>query len=575
MQDLSLYTLRHIVERASRLFKDAPAYSAVGGTPLTFGEVCEHVTKLSLWLEEEGIGRGDRVAILSESCVHWGIVYFAITSMGAVAVPILPDFHPDAIQHILRHSEAKAIFVSEKLYSKLEECKDIEDILGVSMESFMPIEYGTTRAKVRDLKAMGLREFRKLREKAVRMKASALGQNEEHNGLDIGAPYEPQEEDTAVIIYTSGTTGHSKGVMLSHKNIVWDAHAVRALIQLHVGDRMLSILPLAHTYECTLGLILPMINGVHVHYLEKPPTARALLPAFAAVRPTAMLSVPLVIEKMYKTSLLPKLTGSWLKKKLYAVPMVRRKLNAIAGRKLLEIFGGELKIFCIGGAGLAPDVEQFLREAKFPYAIGYGLTETAPLIAGSGPEATRFTSTGYTMPDTKIRIVDADPKTGNGEIVVKGPSVMQGYYKAPQVSKEAFTLDGWFRTGDLGRFDKDGYLYIKGRLKNVIIGPSGENIYPEEIEALIHQSPYVLESLVLQVDGKLVARIHLDSTRMDEEFGNLTAAEAAAQTKALLETLRLEVNSKVSAFAKISKVVNQQEPFEKTPTHKIKRFLYV
>lgn len=571
MQDLSLYTMRHIVERAARLYTEAPAYSAVGGTPMTFGEVCEHVTKLSVWLEEEGITRGDRVAILSESCVNWGIAYFAVTCMGAIAVPILPDFHPDAIQHILRHSESKAVFVSEKLYPKLEECKDIEDILGISIESFMPIEYGTTRAKVRDIKAAGLREFRKLRDKAVRMKASALG-GEVSN---IDAPYEPKEEDTAVIIYTSGTTGHSKGVMLSHRNIVWDAHAVRALVQLSVGDRMLSILPLAHTYECTLGLVLPMINGVHVHYLEKPPTARALLPAFAAVRPTAMLSVPLVIEKMYKTSLLPKLTGSWMKKKLYGIPLVRRKLNAIAGRKLLEIFGGELKIFCIGGAGLAPDVEQFLREAKFPYAIGYGLTETAPLIAGSGPEATRFTSTGPAMPDTKIRILDADPTTGEGEIVVKGPSVMQGYYKAPQITKEAFTLDGWFRTGDLGRFDKDGYLYIKGRLKNVIIGPSGENIYPEEIEALIHQSPYVLESLVLQVDGKLVARIHLDSTRMDKEFGNLTAMEAATQTKALLENLRLEVNAKVSAFSKISKVVNQQEPFEKTPTHKIKRFLYV
>lgn len=568
MSELSLYTMRHIVERSARLYPDEPAYSAVGEEPLLFSEVCEHIQKLSLWLEEQGVAKGDRVAILSESCVNWGISYFAITGMGAIAVPILPDFHPDAIQHILRHSESKVIFVSEKLYPKLEECKDIEDILSVNMESFRAIEHGTTRAKVREIRTLGLREFRKLREKAVRMKASALGDA-------AGETSAPEEDDTAVIIYTSGTTGHSKGVMLSHRNIVWDAHAVRTIVQLRPGDRMLSILPLAHTYECTLGLVLPMINGVHVHYMDKPPTARALLPALAVIRPTAMLSVPLVMEKMYKTALLPKLTSSWLKKRLYAIPFFRRKLNAIAGRKLMELFGGELKIFCIGGAGLAPDVEKFLREAHFPYAIGYGLTETAPLVAGSDPAHTRLTSTGPAMPETEIRIVDADPSTGEGEIIVKGPSVMQGYYKAPQLTKEAFTKDGWFRTGDLGRFDDDGNLYIKGRLKNVIIGPSGENIYPEEIEALIHQSPYVLESLVLQVDGKLVARLHLDSTRIDEEFGDLTVMEAKARTEVLLEAIRLEVNAKVSSFAKLAKVVQQLEPFEKTPTHKIKRFLYI
>lgn len=561
MESLQHLTLRHVLERSASMYSSHPALSHVGGEPITFQELSEHAQELGTWLREEGIGFGDKVAILSESCVNWGIVYFAVTSMGAIAVPILPEFHIDAVQHILRHSEAKAVFVSERLYPKVEEFEQEGDLLCINMDTFTLIEKGTTRDMLRDLKSMGLREFRKLRNKAMQ--------------LGTSQPSAPTEDDIAAIIYTSGTTGHSKGVMLTHRNIVWDADTVHHLVQVGPGDRMLSILPLSHTYECTLGLVVPVLNGAHVHYLDKPPTARVLLPALATVRPTVMLSVPLVIEKMFKASILPKLTGTWIKQRLYAIPFFRRKLNAIAGRKLRELFGGELRCFCIGGAGIAPDVELFLREAHFPYAIGYGLTETAPLVAGSGPEATRLTSTGYALPGVEIRIDAPDPTTGEGEIIVRSPNVMRGYYKGPQITESVLTPDGWFRTGDLGKFDADGYLYIKGRLKNVIIGPSGENIYPEEIEAVIHQSPYVMESLVYQSEGKLIARIHLDSARLDEEFANLTAAQTETEVEKLLETLRRDVNSKVSSFIKLAKVINQQEPFEKTPTHKIKRYLYV
>lgn len=562
MEELRPYTLRHVLERSADLYADQPALSQLGCEPLTFRDLHDHAQHLAAWLRDKGIGAGDRVGILGENSPNWGIAYFAITGMGAIAVPILPEFHTDAVQHILRHSEAKAVFVSERLFPKIEEGDGaLSDMLCINMETFQPIEQGTTRDMLREIKAKGLREFRKLRDRALRLASST--------------DKAPDEDDVAAIIYTSGTTGHSKGVVLTHRNIVWDADAVKCIVQIMPGDRMLSILPLSHTYECTLGLVLPVLNGAHVHYMDKPPTARALLPAMAQVRPTAMLSVPLVIEKIFKTALLPKFTGSWLMRHLYAIPFVRRKLHAIAGRKLLESFGGALRIFCIGGAGIAPDVERFLREAGFPYAIGYGLTETSPLVAGSGPDTTRLTSTGYPLKGVEIDIDAPDPATGEGEIIVRGPNVMREYYKAPQITEAAFTPEGWFRTGDLGKFDDDGFLYIKGRLKNVVIGPSGENIYPEEIEAIIHQSPYVLESLVYQQDGRLVARIHLDATRLDEEFGTLTALKQREKVDALLETLRVETNAKVSTFARLAKVIEQTEPFEKTPTHKIKRYLYV
>lgn len=557
MENLESMTLRSVLERSIRKFAKEPALSQVDGDILTFSEFGEAVQSLSEQLRELGIGTGDKVAILSENTPNWGIAYFAITTMGAIAVPILPEFHPDAIHHILRHSESKAAFISEKLFSKVEDSRLDPEPQFLLMETFYPVELETDKDRLKELKAAGRREFRKLRGKAKQLMERDIA-----------------ESDVAVIIYTSGTTGHSKGVVLTHKNIVFNAFAVKTIVEVGPGDRMLSILPLAHTYECTLGLVLPILNGVHVSYLDKPPTARALLPAMAKIKPTAMLAVPLVIEKIFKTAILPKLTGSRVKRALYNIPTIRRILHTIAGKSLLEKFGGELRIFCIGGAAIAPEVERFLHEAKFPYAIGYGLTETSPLASGDNPQKTRLYATGRPLAGVQVRILDEDA-SGEGEILVKGPNVMREYYKAPEITQAAFTEEGWFRTGDLGRFDADGYLSIRGRLKNVIVGPSGENIYPEEIETFIHQSSWVLESIVFQQESKLVARIHIDYSKVDEEFGNLAAAKMKTKVDALLEEIRQDVNSKVSSFSKLRKVIEQTEPFEKTPTHKIKRYLYV
>ena len=554
-------TLRQVIEQSAARFPERPAVSDLGEEPLSYKEFHESAQGLSHWLSEQGIVFGDTAAILAENSSHWAIAYFAITSMGAVAVPILIEFHSDAIVHIIRHSEAKAVFVSEKLFPKIADAVFDPSPLFISLESFSPISQGMTRDTLKDLKSKGLREFRKWKDLAMR--------------LALKMPAEPTENDLAAIIYTSGTTGHSKGVMLTHKNIVSNVSAVHDIVMLTEKDRMLSILPLPHTFACTLGLVLPILHGVHVYYLDKPPTGRVLLPAMATVRPTVMLSVPLIMEKIFKTNVLPKLTGNSLSKRLYQIPFVRKFMNRMAGRKLLATFGGELWLLAIGGAPLAADAERFLREAKFPFTIGYGLTEASPILTGTAPEHARPASSGTPLKNVSIRLGDVNPATGEGEILAKGPNIMRGYFKLPEVTEAAFTEDGWMRTGDLGAIDEDGYVYIKGRSKNVIIGPSGENIYPEEIESFFFSSPYVLEVLVYQHEGKLTARVHLDSAKLDEVLANVPDGEMGNKRQELLEGIRQAVNAKVSSFARILKIIEQTEPFEKTATQKIKRYLYI
>lgn len=563
MTDFSLpaLTLRQVIEQGAERFADRPALSNLDEEPLTYRELHESVSGLAAWLSEQGIGFGDSVVILSENSPLWGIVYFAVTGMGAVAVPVLSEFHSDAIAHIIRHSEAKAVFVSEKLFPKIEDAAFDPSPLFISIESFTPISQGMTKDTVRELKSKGLRELRKWKEKAMR--------------LAHQIPEAPTENDLAAIIYTSGTTGHSKGVMLTHKNILSNASVVRELVRLTERDRMLSILPLPHTFECTVGLVLPLLHGVHVHYLNKPPTGRVLLPALATVKPTAMLTVPLVMEKIFKTTVLPKLTGTWIADKLYRIPFARKIMNRMAGRKLLLAFGGELRILAVGGAPLAADAERFLREAKFPYTVGYGLTEASPILSGIGPELARPFSSGPALPGVELRLGARNEQTGEGEIEAKGPNIMQGYYKQPELTAEVFSDDGWLKTGDLGIMDEDGFVYIKGRSKNVILGPSGENIYPEEVESFFFASPFVLEVLVYQQGDKLVARVHLDSTKVEEALAGASNKDGDTKLEVLLEGIRKSVNEKVSSFAKIHRIIEQAEPFEKTATQKIKRYLYV
>ncbi|WP_373002527.1 AMP-binding protein [Sulfurimonas sp.] len=551
-ENLENFTLPKLFDRSVNLFGEEPSLAKVGQEPMSYNQLNEKVQATVQLLQKSGISKGDKVVLLSENMPNWAVAYFSVTYFNAVIVPVLPDFHPSDVHHIIRHSEAKAIFVSDKFLATIEDANDLNLQLVINLETLEIIEEISNQSYISQLK-------QKISKSPIKIT-------------------EPKDDDLAAIIYTSGTTGHSKGVMLSHKNLVTNALSSFSKIQILRSDIFLSILPLAHTLECTVGLIVPILHGSSVHYIDKAPTPSVLLKAFSVVRPTMMLSVPLIIEKIYKNKVLSKFNSSFILKHLYKIPFFRRMLNRAAGKKLIETFGGRVRFFGIGGAALSPFVEQFLIEAEFPYIIGYGLTETSPLIAGGSiiDGIVKVKSTGTAFYGVTIKIKDKDPVTGEGEIIVKSPSVMLGYYKDEEKSKEVME-DGWFLTGDLGYMDEDGFLFISGRSKNVIVGSGGENIYPEQIEAVINQNEAVLDSIVMEQDSKLIARVHLDYEMIDEMFhaNKTTDAKVKEDIAKFLEEIRVEVNSQVSSFSRVHKFVEQIEPFIKTPTKKIKRYLYV
>lgn len=562
MLTLQPRTLLSLLNNSTTLYSDRPALSTIGGKSYTYRDLHQRVTVLSSTLRDRGVGAGDKISILGENMPEWGIAFFAVTTMGCVAVPILPDFHQTEILHILRHSESKAVIVSKKFLPKIEEGIPTTISTVIILDDLTVMHAGEKKNLLSSIIEQGEQELSHLKE-AVR----------KFVGKDESAV---TPETLASIVYTSGTTGHSKGVMLSHGNIVSDVIGTTHIVDLNKNDRLLSILPLAHTYECTLGLILSLAVGASIFYLDKLPTASALLPAMKEVKPTVMLSVPLVIEKIFKTRIHPQLTGSLIKRKLQQIPFLRKRINAIAGKKLMQSFGGALRMFCIGGAPIAPDVELFLREARFPYAMGYGLTETSPLIAGTNSQLTKYRATGKALPETFIKILDPDPQNGEGEIIVKGPTVMRGYYKDEERTSATFTGDGWFKTGDLGIIDKDGYIYIKGRSKNMILGSNGKNIYPEEIESIINEFDLVLESLVNEQEHQIIARIYLDYDKIEQMFKDDQSSESKMREKIrkLLDELKVSINERLPSYSRIARILEQTEPFEKTATQKIKRHLY-
>lgn len=500
---------------------------------------------------QRGVKAEHHVAILSENMPHWGVAYFAITRTGAAVVPILPDFSAREVQNILAHAEVKTVFVSERQLPK------IADLVDAGTVSVIPIET---------------------------LDGIIAEQREDRPAID--------EEALAAIIYTSGTTGTSKGVMLTHKNLVSNVVAARKIPAIEAGQSMLSVLPLSHTYECTLGFLVPVSSGACVYYLSKPPSPTVLMPALTKVRPHLMLSVPLFIEKIFRNRVLPQITGKRVLRLLYRIRPIQKLLHRAAGRKVYALFGGRLHFFGVGGAALAPDVERFLRDARFPYAVGYGLTETSPLVAGTAAEGTTFQAIGPVLEGVQVRLSE------EGEVQVKGPNVMAGYFRNEQQTNDVFTGDGWFRTGDIGTLSKSGVLALRGRIKNMILGPSGENIYPEQIEAVINEKEYIEESLVMQVGGRLVGKVYVNYEALLDHVASLHSdikdwhAQVSAQAKDQGEQIQLaveafrddinqylkdcrdKVNAELSSYARIADMVLQLEPFEKTPTMKIKRYLY-
>ena len=500
-------------------------------TYASFKSECDALSKK---LTQYGIGSGDKVAILSQSMPNWSVAFFATVAYGRISIPILPDSSENEVTNIINHSESKVIFVSKRLAGKVSaEVKD-KMTLVIELDTFEVI-------------------------KADDDKFTCDGRTSN-----------PTPDDIATIIYTSGTTGSAKGVVLSHRNLASNVITSYHSCKRGTKDKWLSILPMAHTLEMTLGMLYPMYTGSTVYYLPKPPVASLLMKAMKIVKPTTMLTVPMIIEKVYKGSVLPTIEKSrtlrWMNKHMNGI------MCRIIGMKLKKTFGGRISFYGIGGAKLDPEVEKFLLKARFPYAIGYGLTETSPLLGYAMDGWRAVGSFGYPVYNVKLKLHNVNPETGEGEIIAKGPNVMLGYYKDPVRTKSVFTEDGWFRTSDIAVQDKKGRFFIKGRNSNMILGPSGENIYPEEIENVLNNVEGVSESIVVERNGRLVALvapienfIAWDNESEDKIY------ESIDKWKAKILNI---TNKNVNKSSQVSSVEVMKKPFEKTATQKIRRFMY-
>lgn len=500
----------------------------------TFGEFRAECDNLSKKMTQYGVGAGDRVAIFSQSMPNWSLAYFSTVVFGRIVVPILPDSSENEVNNIISHSGSKVLFVSQRLMPKVSE------------------EVKSKMALVFDLDTMEI-----------------IKEDDEQFTID-GKTAVPTPDDIAAIIYTSGTTGSAKGVVLSHRNLASNVITCYHSCPRNKKDRWLSLLPLAHTLEMTLSMLYPMYCGATVYYLQKPPVPALLLKAMKVVKPTTILSVPLIIEKIYKGSVLPTIqksrTLTWMNQHMHGL------MCKVIGMKLKSTFGGHVTFFGIGGAKLDPEVEGFLLKAGFPYAIGYGLTETSPLVGYSIKKWRKVGSLGYPVYNVQMKLRDVNPETGEGEIVVKGPNVMLGYYKDPVRTKSVFTEDGWFKTNDLAVQDEKGRISIKGRKNNMILGPSGENIYPEEIENVLNNAEGVGESIIVERQGRLVALVQPIEGFVDwNKEGEDKMYEKLDEWKTKLLT---RVNKNVNKSSQVSSVEVMKEPFEKTATMKIRRFLY-
>ena len=556
-------TLAHLFEDCTSKYPDLTVNTMVGWTSgQTYQELKEKAGRLSILLDSYGVGSGDKVAILSAGHPNWIAAFFSATAFGRVAVPLLPDFSPSVVSNVLAHSEAKALFVSAKCYEKLSAETLAALSLVIDIDTLEPIagnkmvEEGAnssvTGASAATVEAAG-----------TSAKAEAAASAAE---TSAAAP-----DDLAVLIYTSGTTGNAKGVMLTHRNFIATLRTCYTIFVIGPEDSMLSALPLAHAYELSLGLLYPFSAGTCVYYLPKAPSPAVLTHALKVVRPTAMLVVPLIIEKVYRGAVLPRIRNS---KALSLLDRICHPLLCrLVGKGMVRSFGGRIKFVGIGGAKLDVTVEQFLKTARFPYVIGYGLTECCPLLSiAFGNRVPKAGSIGLPVHGVSMRLDNVNPATGEGEIVATGENIMKGYYKDPEKTASVFTADGWFRTGDLGAVDKKGNYYIKGRLGNMIVGPSGENIYPEDIEKVIMELPQVEECIVLSRQGRLVALVKMHEEAID--IAHRDKPSVMEEVEKLRAQMLGYINSRVNASSRLSTLQFMTEPFDKTATLKIRRFVY-
>ena len=528
------------------------ALSNYKGENLQYKDVARRIEKLHIIFSECGLKKGDKVAICGRNQTNWAVVYMAALTYGAVIVPILHEFKESAVQHIVTHSESKILFVGDHIWEGLSET-EMPNLEMVIMISDFSIPYSKNshiievRERLNELFGKKYpREFRP-----------------EHINYHIDEP-----DELAMINYTSGTTGFSKGVMLPYRSLYSNVIFAQEVIpQVRSGSDVVSMLPMAHTYGMAFEFLFEMTVGAHVHFLTRMPSPKIIMEAFATVRPKLIIAVPLIIEKIYKTRLQP-LLNKMTMRVLLRLPVIEQKVRNKIHDSLINVFGGNFCELIIGGAPFNREAEVFFKKIGFPYTVGYGMTECGPIITYAPWHKNKTYSCGYAAPRMEVRIDSPDPINIPGEIQTRGDNVMLGYYKDPEATAETFTEDGWLKTGDMGTIDEEGFVFIKGRYKTMLLGPSGQNIYPEEIESVLNNLPYVAESLVIEKDGKLVALI----------FPNMESVAEAQLTEQQLEEIMDEnlrmLNEEQPNYAKVANIQIFPEEFEKTPKKSIKRYLY-
>jgi len=517
---------------------------------LSYEKVAGKICWMHYIFKKTGLKKGDKVAVIGKNSTNWALTYIATITYGAVIVPILPDFKPDDIHHIINHSDTVLFFTAESIFDTLDESKMPQLDAVFALENFRLL-YHKKKDLVNKLENSE-RDYLK---------------DYPHFSVDSISFPEVKNNQLAAIVYTSGTTGFSKGVMLPHNSLMGNIKYAHIHLPLKSGEKVLSFMPLAHSYGCAFEFLYPFCMGCHITFLGKIPSPKIIVKAFQDIRPNLVLSVPLIIEKIYKKQIKPALSKGPAKI-MIKLPILKNVVLKKVYDKLVNAFGGNFYEVVIGGSALNKEVESFLTKIKFPFTVGYGMTEFGPLISYAPWKTTRLGSVGQIVDDMEVKIDSSDPQRIVGEILVRGEHIMDGYYKNKQATEETIDKDGWLHTGDLGLIDKDNFIYIKGRSKNMILGPSGQNIYPEEIEARLNNMPYVSESLVLEKNGQLVALIYPDMEMVDAE------KLSEANLHNIMEQNRKSLNSQLSAYLNISRFEIYPEEFEKTPTKKIKRFLY-
>ena len=538
------------IEQSIRQNWEIEALSNYGEKGYTYKQIAEKILKLHILFRETGINEGDKIALVGRNSANWCTVYLAAVTYGAIIVPILPDFKPEDLMNLVNHSDACLLFADEKIFESLEIARMPEITGVVSLDDFSLISSSGVR----------LSEIFPLLDEKFTAAYPDLSQND-IKFSDI------TNDKLAVISYTGGTTGFSKGVMIDHNTLAANVRFAQNNMPLKPGDPLVSFLPLAHTYGCAFEFLFPFTYGCHITILSKTPSPQIIIQAFKEIRPRLILSVPLVIEKIFKKQLLPVISKPHMKI-LLSIPGINAILHKKIREKLTETFGGRFHEIVIGGAALNPEAERFFKKIGFRFTIGYGMTECGPLISYASWDTTKLGASGRPVDTLEVTIDSPDPVNEIGEIILRGENVMQGYYKNEKATREMIDEEGWMHTGDLGVIDNDGNIFIKGRSKSMLLGSSGKNIFPEEIEAVINNQNYITESVVISEGDKLIGLIYPDYEMMKKD----NISEEQLQT--ILDQTRRVVNDRVPDYMAVHKFRIHPEEFAKTPKRSIKRFLY-